>query len=376
MGCFQHTRAPSVPRRADASPPVCARLALQGGIYQGRILMPAEYPFKPPAFVMLTPSGRFETGTKICLSISSHHPESWQPSWSVRSALVALIAFMQTPGSGALGSLDHPAHLRQQMAAESRVRAPVYGSEARQQLIQRMHARLLELEPQSRQLYKRDAVEEQGGPQEGGEAAGQEGVEEEEEAPATPAPVATNFVAPEGAAPAVETPARAQGEPAGVATSAPPAPGASPADASPAAAAREGTAAAAAVAAAAAPRAAESAGGPPAAVVDEQPREHAGVAPLHQQGHHSWEDRGLTYLAMLLGVLILALLIRKVLPALCWGLLQNFLLGALSQCQRASLSLAPALSLCHHHFQPTLPPRGPWPSPPAGAGGHLALQDQ
>ena len=67
----------------------------QGGIYHGRILMPAEYPFKPPAFMMLTPSGRFETGIKICLSISSHHPESWQPSWSVRSALVALIAFMQ-----------------------------------------------------------------------------------------------------------------------------------------------------------------------------------------------------------------------------------------------------------------------------------------
>eukprot|EP00955_Chlamydomonas_euryale_P118540 366548-Chlamydomonas_euryale.AAC.2 len=55
--------------------------------------------------MMLTPSGRFETSTKICLSISSHHPEHWQPSWSVRTALTALIAFMPSPGNGAVGSL-------------------------------------------------------------------------------------------------------------------------------------------------------------------------------------------------------------------------------------------------------------------------------
>jgi hypothetical protein len=55
--------------------------------------------------MMLTPSGRFQTNVKICLSISSHHPEHWQPSWSVRTALTALIAFMPSPGAGALGSL-------------------------------------------------------------------------------------------------------------------------------------------------------------------------------------------------------------------------------------------------------------------------------
>ncbi len=54
---------------------------------------------------MISPSGRFETGVKICLSMSSHHPEHWQPSWSVRVALVALIAFLPTSGHGAIGSL-------------------------------------------------------------------------------------------------------------------------------------------------------------------------------------------------------------------------------------------------------------------------------
>ena len=80
-------------------------VCLQGGIYHGRILLPPDYPFKPPSFMLLTPNGRFETGVKICLSISSHHPEHWQPSWSVRTALTALVAFLPSPGGGAIGSL-------------------------------------------------------------------------------------------------------------------------------------------------------------------------------------------------------------------------------------------------------------------------------
>ncbi|KAJ0076303.1 hypothetical protein Patl1_35224 [Pistacia atlantica] len=44
----------------------------EGGIYHGRIQLPAEYPFKPPSFILLTPNGRFETQIKICFSISNH----------------------------------------------------------------------------------------------------------------------------------------------------------------------------------------------------------------------------------------------------------------------------------------------------------------
>jgi hypothetical protein len=53
------------------------------------------------------PNGRFETGKKICLSISGHHPESWQPSWSIRTALLAIIGFMPTAGHGTIGALDY-----------------------------------------------------------------------------------------------------------------------------------------------------------------------------------------------------------------------------------------------------------------------------
>lgn len=115
--------------------------------------MPAEYPFKPPAFVMLSPSGRFETGVKICLSISSFHPESWQPSWSVRSALIALIAFMQTEAKGAVGSLEHPPEVRREIAAEARATPPKHPNPDRQALINEMHQKMLDMEETSKALH-------------------------------------------------------------------------------------------------------------------------------------------------------------------------------------------------------------------------------
>ena len=92
----------------------------EGGIYHGRIILPHDYPFKPPSFIMLTPSGRFEINTKVCLSISSYHPEQWQPSWSMRTALTALIAFFPTPGDGAVGSMVTTSEQRKKLALESR----------------------------------------------------------------------------------------------------------------------------------------------------------------------------------------------------------------------------------------------------------------
>ncbi|KAL6522889.1 Ubiquitin-conjugating enzyme E2 32 [Orobanche hederae] len=115
----------------------------EGGIYHGRIQLPAEYPFKPPSFMLLTPNGRFETQTKICLSISNHHPEHWQPSWSVRTALVALIAFMPTSPNGALGSLEYSKEERRALAIKSREAAPTFGSSERQRLIDEIHEYVL-----------------------------------------------------------------------------------------------------------------------------------------------------------------------------------------------------------------------------------------
>ena len=54
----------------------------EGGYYHGLVRFPAEYPFKPPSVMMYTPSGRFQTNTRICLSMSDFHPETWNPARS------------------------------------------------------------------------------------------------------------------------------------------------------------------------------------------------------------------------------------------------------------------------------------------------------
>ena len=112
-------------------------LHCQGGIYHGRIIVPAEYPMKPPDIIFLTvtrrafqsiscyqyilqPNGRFEVGKKICLSVTGYHQETWQPSWSIRTVLLAIIGFMPSPGQGTIGSLDYSPEERRALAARSR----------------------------------------------------------------------------------------------------------------------------------------------------------------------------------------------------------------------------------------------------------------
>jgi ubiquitin-conjugating enzyme E2 J1 len=87
-----------------------------GGMYHGRILLPPDYPFKPPHIVFLTKSGRFETNVKVCLSFSAFHPELWQPAWGIRLILEALIAFLPTPADGAIGALNYTKEERQKLA--------------------------------------------------------------------------------------------------------------------------------------------------------------------------------------------------------------------------------------------------------------------
>ena len=89
------------------------------GIYHGRIILPATYPLKPPNFRFLTPTGRFEVNREICLSISGHHEETWQPAWGIRTALVAIRSFMDSEAKGQVGGLECDRSVRERMAGES-----------------------------------------------------------------------------------------------------------------------------------------------------------------------------------------------------------------------------------------------------------------
>ena len=91
----------------------------EDGLYHGKILFPNTYPWAPPGIVMLTPSGRFHPGQRICLSISDFHPETWSASIRVASILLSLVSFMneETPSTGAITGVAEAA--RRKMAGES-----------------------------------------------------------------------------------------------------------------------------------------------------------------------------------------------------------------------------------------------------------------
>lgn len=57
---------------------------------------------------MITPSGRFITDQRLCLSISDFHPELWNPAWTVSAILMAIMSFMneKTMTHGAMVSTD------------------------------------------------------------------------------------------------------------------------------------------------------------------------------------------------------------------------------------------------------------------------------
>ena len=234
-----------------------------GGIYIGRVVLPPEYPLRPPHFLLVTPSGRFETHTKICLSISQFHEADglWSPSWSIRTALTALIPFMVTPGGGAVGALDWPPDDKRALASASAAAPPAGGlGPDRQAVIDRLHAK----------LKARMAA-----------AAAAEEEEEEEE---------------EGDAAAAATAADAAVAPAAAVAPPPPPP---PAEAD---GLRQRTAAAPAPA-------------PPSPVAPAPaPPSPAAVRPRAAAGE--WEDALLTVAATLLVLVIASVLARSVLRAL------------------------------------------------------------
>ncbi|CAG7930218.1 unnamed protein product [Penicillium olsonii] len=87
------------------------------GLYHGRITFPATYPLRPPSFRFLTPSGRFEVNREICLSISGHHEETWQPAWGVRTALLAIRSeIFGSESKGQVGGMEGSEDIRREHA--------------------------------------------------------------------------------------------------------------------------------------------------------------------------------------------------------------------------------------------------------------------
>nr|XP_024658195.1 ubiquitin-conjugating enzyme E2 J2 isoform X1 [Maylandia zebra] len=90
----------------------------EGGYYHGKLIFPREFPFKPPSIYMITPNGRFKCNTRLCLSITDFHPDTWNPAWSVSTILTGLLSFMVEKGP-TLGSIETSDYTKRQLSAQS-----------------------------------------------------------------------------------------------------------------------------------------------------------------------------------------------------------------------------------------------------------------
>lgn len=90
-----------------------------GGQYFGILNFPVRYPYKPPTVTMITPSGRFEPGKNICMSMTNYHPETWNPSWSTSTILIGLLSFMMDTDT-ALHVINQSDFHKKKLAKESR----------------------------------------------------------------------------------------------------------------------------------------------------------------------------------------------------------------------------------------------------------------
>jgi ubiquitin-conjugating enzyme E2 J2 len=90
-----------------------------GGEYIGRIVHSPKYPAEPPDYYMLTPSGRYNVGSKICLTNSSYHKGDWSSTWNILSILIAFYSiWLDDKESGISHIKDTPTN-RKRMAMES-----------------------------------------------------------------------------------------------------------------------------------------------------------------------------------------------------------------------------------------------------------------
>lgn len=64
-----------------------------------------DYPFSPPSIKVLTPSGRFVTGEKICTSFSDFHPNTWSPAINFNIIATSIVSFMLDKDSTHIGSM-------------------------------------------------------------------------------------------------------------------------------------------------------------------------------------------------------------------------------------------------------------------------------
>jgi len=90
-----------------------------GGEYILKILMSPKYPFAPPDFMILTPSGRFTHNQKLCFSNSGYHSNEWSPLWNMSTIIIGFMSMFLDKNTNGIGHISDPSHIKIKYAKDS-----------------------------------------------------------------------------------------------------------------------------------------------------------------------------------------------------------------------------------------------------------------
>ena len=91
----------------------------KNGQYILKILMSPKYPFAPPDFMMLTPSGRFINNQKLCFSNSGYHKDEWSPLWNMSTIIIGFMSMFLDNNTHGIGHINDQDHIKIKYANES-----------------------------------------------------------------------------------------------------------------------------------------------------------------------------------------------------------------------------------------------------------------
>ena len=91
----------------------------KGGYYLGKIIHAKNYPFAPPNFIMLTPSGRFMINKKICTTATSYHKSEWDSSLNMTTLLVGFLSIFLDDKECGISHIKRSKEERAKLAKES-----------------------------------------------------------------------------------------------------------------------------------------------------------------------------------------------------------------------------------------------------------------
>ncbi len=91
-----------------------------GGLYLGQISLKNDYPLSAPSIKFLTPNGRFEQNSNICMSNTGFHQELWSAGWNIRSILISVLSAMMDDSMTGVGHIRSSTQDRKKMALDSK----------------------------------------------------------------------------------------------------------------------------------------------------------------------------------------------------------------------------------------------------------------